>query len=84
MMQLVNVSRTFFAGRAVAALQEVNLRIRPNDYVGILGPSGSGKSTLLHLIAAMDAPTEGEIRVRGKSSTSSPYVFPSSRRAGSS
>jgi putative ABC transport system ATP-binding protein len=30
-----------------------------------MGPSGSGKSTLLHLIAAMDAPTEGEIRVLG-------------------
>ena len=31
-----------------------------------MGPSGSGKSTLLHLIAAMDRPTEGEIRVLGE------------------
>ena len=36
------------------------------EFVALMGPSGSGKSTLLHLIAAMDRPTEGEIRVLGQ------------------
>jgi putative ABC transport system ATP-binding protein len=49
----------------VAALDTVDIAIEKGDFVALMGPSGSGKSTLLHLIAAMDKPTEGEIRVLG-------------------
>jgi putative ABC transport system ATP-binding protein len=49
----------------VAALDAVDIVIDRGDFVALMGPSGSGKSTLLHLIAAMDKPTEGEIRVLG-------------------
>jgi putative ABC transport system ATP-binding protein len=50
----------------VVALEKVNLDVHQGEFVGLMGPSGSGKSTLLHLIAAMDAPTGGEIMVLGK------------------
>src|SRR5437870_9754947 len=50
----------------VVALKEVDIDIAKGEFVGLMGPSGSGKSTLLHLIAAMDYPTGGEIRVLGR------------------
>jgi putative ABC transport system ATP-binding protein len=49
----------------VHALQGVNLRIRRNEYVAIMGPSGSGKSTLMNLIGCLDTPSNGKYWLNG-------------------
>ncbi|MCL5290986.1 MAG: ABC transporter ATP-binding protein [Actinobacteria bacterium] len=46
-----------------AALQNINLEVSHGEWVSILGPSGSGKSTLLNIIACLDRPTSGEVRI---------------------
>jgi putative ABC transport system ATP-binding protein len=50
----------------VHALSGVNLRIRNNEYVAIMGPSGSGKSTLMNLIGCLDTPTQGRYWLNGQ------------------
>lgn len=52
-------------GETVTALDSVSLDVSLGEVVGVAGPSGSGKSTLLHLLAALDTPTSGTIRIRG-------------------
>jgi len=48
----------------VTALNRVSLDIRTGEFLVLMGPSGSGKSTLLHIIAGIDRPTRGEVRVQ--------------------
>ena len=58
------LSKTYDDG-LITALNAVDLDIRHGEMVSITGPSGCGKSTLLHLLAALDLPTSGSIRVEG-------------------
>ena len=53
-------------GATVTALTGIELTVHDGEFVSLIGPSGCGKSTLLRLIADLDEPTAGEIRVFGK------------------
>ena len=65
------VSMTFNEGKSneVQALCDLELVIRPGDFVSLIGPSGCGKSTLLRLIASLISPTSGSLLVNGKSAS---------------
>jgi len=61
-----NLWKTYEMGdQQVHALRGVNLRIRHNEYVSIMGPSGSGKSTLMNLIGCLDSPSQGKYWLNG-------------------
>jgi putative ABC transport system ATP-binding protein len=49
----------------IPVLVDINLDVYEGDYIALMGPSGSGKSTLLNLVAGIDKPSSGEIRVAG-------------------
>jgi putative ABC transport system ATP-binding protein len=51
--------------QVIPVLVDINLDVFAGDYVALMGPSGSGKSTLLNLVAGIDKPSSGEIRVAG-------------------
>jgi putative ABC transport system ATP-binding protein len=52
-------------GQVVPVLTDINLDIAPGEFIALMGPSGSGKSTLLNLIAGIDKPNGGSLRVGG-------------------
>ncbi len=65
-MQVKRLSKIYdsAAGR-VAALRDVNFKVKKGEFLAIVGPSGSGKSTLLNMIGALDRPTSGSVFIGG-------------------
>jgi NitT/TauT family transport system ATP-binding protein/sulfonate transport system ATP-binding protein len=64
-----DVSRTFAGvqgGPPTQALLPTSIAVTDNDFITILGPSGCGKSTLLRIVAGLDTPTSGEVRLDGQ------------------
>jgi macrolide transport system ATP-binding/permease protein len=58
-LELNQVGRQFGTEPAVHALVDVDLRLKPGEWLAITGPSGAGKSTLLHIIGCLDRPSSG-------------------------
>jgi lipoprotein-releasing system ATP-binding protein len=66
-LQASNLGKTYKDGELeTQVLAEINLQLAPRQRMAIVGASGSGKSTLLHLLAGLDRPTVGEVRLAGQ------------------
>lgn len=67
LVEIRGVSKVYERGKQkVEVLHHVDLDIADGEFVALMGPSGSGKSTLLNMIAGIDTPTEGSIKVAGR------------------
>lgn len=66
-VQVRHLSKVFVMGEErLTALKDINLDIRPGEIFCIFGPSGSGKSTLLNILAGLERPTTGAVRICGQ------------------
>src|SRR5437764_8982798 len=67
MIRVEDLWKTYDMGseQQVQALRGVNIEIKRNEYVAIMGPSGSGKSTLMNLIGCLDTPSRGQYWLNG-------------------
>jgi putative ABC transport system ATP-binding protein len=66
LVEISHVAKSYRRGvQTVPVLADITLGIGKGDFVALMGPSGSGKSTLLNLIAGIDRPDSGELRVGG-------------------
>ena len=63
---LKKIYTTRLGGNQVEALRNVNFTVEEGEYIAIMGESGSGKTTLLNILAALDTPTTGSVRLNGQ------------------
>ena len=61
-IELKNLSKTFFEKKNVTVLKRINFKFRLGKIYSLMGPSGSGKSTLLNIISLIDKPSNGSIK----------------------
>ena len=69
LIELRSVTKTVGDAVLTTLVRDIDLEIRPGEFVAVTGPSGSGKSSLLYLLGLLDVPTAGEVVVDGRAAS---------------
>jgi lipoprotein-releasing system ATP-binding protein len=69
LIQMRGVTKVIEGVVPVTLVREIDLAIRPGEFVAVTGPSGSGKSSLLYLLGLLDLPTKGEVLIQGRNTS---------------
>ena len=77
-LEIINLSHAY--SKNENSITGINLDIQEGERVSILGPSGCGKSTLLRLIAGLEKPSQGEIKIKGIKASSRENLLPPEKR----
>lgn len=77
-LEVINLSHAY--SKNENSITGINLDIQEGERVSILGPSGCGKSTLLRLIAGLEKPSQGEIKIKGIKASSRENLLPPEKR----
>jgi len=65
-VELKDVNKTYYNGVATPVLFDINICVKPGEFVSVVGASGSGKTTLLNIIGLLDTPTSGQVILHGR------------------
>jgi len=65
-LRTVDLTKTFFLGRTIHAVNGVNMSVNRGEFAAVVGPSGCGKSTLLSLLGGLDRPASGDVVLAGQ------------------
>lgn len=68
LIEMRKVTRIIGDGVKTTLVADIDLAIRPGEFVAVIGPSGSGKSSLLYLLGLLDVPTTGDVWIAGQKS----------------
>ncbi len=67
LIELTDIEKTYFSpGGDYKAIKGISLTIKDGEFIALMGPSGSGKSTIMNILGALDSPTKGIHRFKGK------------------
>ena len=77
-LEIINLSHAY--SKNENSITGINLDFQEGERVSILGPSGCGKSTLLRLIAGLEKPSQGEIKIKGIKASSRENLLPPEKR----
>ena len=74
-MSIIEINNLDFAYDGETVLEAVNLRVKEQDFLAIIGPNGGGKTTLVKLMLGLLTPFRGSIQVNGKSPEKAAFSF---------
>jgi lipoprotein-releasing system ATP-binding protein len=65
LLEVKNLTKRFGGAPPLVVLRAIDIEVEEREFVALVGPSGAGKTTLLNIVATLDAPSEGTVRISG-------------------